>query len=886
MDDRERTPPPDPDATPDSPNLSRPHVGPSRLFRPRLAELLDAGVRRLVTLVGAGPGWGKTTVVAAWAATRRLPVAWLTLDRYDNDPQVFSAHVLAALRAAALVAGGQPPGDFDASPGEAWVRAVSRVLGRLRVPVVLVLDDFDVIRDEGPIRDLGELLRPPRDDIRLVVISRTEPALPLPRLRAAGELSELRAGDLAFTAAEAADLLAGQGVSLSPDDIALLVEKTEGWAVGLQIAAGFVAGPDGGSVADFTGDLRPVDDYLREEVLARETPRFRSFLLHTSICDHLCGDLADAITGENAGQRTLEELEQVNQFVVRLDSRPCWFRYHHLIRDVLQHRLLVEQPGMLPRLHRRAADWYAKHDLVIDALGHAVASRDWAYVGRLLVDAAPMVVSRDRRRLVKVLEQVPAAEFGSTAELVLCAAILLFNAGDYAGIRERLGEAQELLADRSPAERRPAEISIRALRGAVSRVDGDMPAVIDDAAGQLTALAHVPLARLPAMLQYRAIALNNRGVGLMWSGRPEAAERYLSMATTAAGTAGVDLAEINALGHLALLEAMVGSIREAERLCRFARDKAERGGWTNSLQTVAAHHAAALVELERGYPERAERALRQGLRGHRSDPEAAQWKMSLGIAARLAMAQERLPSARAFLQESRRQRYPRARLPAIDRWLLATESEMDLHSGRPELVRQRYSGRARRGTLTLTERNLLVRVALAGRDLSGAQALLAEHGSLMSQTVATVEARILGALVSEAAGHGLQAGEMLAKAIAIAAPEGIRRPFVSLAGERLGTLITRQSLTTGEHTAFIADILRLVGAAEPRDAAPGRVMTLSDRETEVLRYLPTMLTAAEIGEELGVSVNTIKAHMRAIYRKLGTPRRRQAVARAREHGLI
>ncbi|MEU8610746.1 LuxR C-terminal-related transcriptional regulator [Actinoplanes sp. NPDC048791] len=886
-DRRGRVPPARADAVLASPKLSRPRIGRSRLYRPRLTELLDTGMRRLVTLVSAGPGWGKTTMVSAWAATRRLPVAWLTLDPYDNDPQVFSGHVLAALRSTAVTAAGPPPGDVDAPLDDiGQIRALSRVLSRLNGPVALVLDDFDVIQDRRLIRDLSGLLRPPREDLRLVLISRSEPALPLHRLRAAGELSEIRTGDLAFTAAEAAELLAGQGVSLPADETELLVRRTEGWAVGLQLAAAFVAGPDGGSVADFTGDVRPVDDYLSEEVLARQTPQFQTFLLYTSICEHLSGELADAITRTDTGQRTLEELEQVNQFVVRLDSRPSWFRYHHLIRDVLQHHLMVQAPEMLPQLHRRAADWYARHGLVIDALGHAVAAQDWAYVGRLVVDAAPMILSRDRGRLVKVLEQVPAAELGSTAELVLCGAMLLFNAADYAGIRERLGEAQELLAGRSVAERRAVEVSIRALRGAVSRVDGDMPVVVDDAVTQLTALSQEPVARLPATLQYRAVALNNRGVGLLWTGRPESAERYLSMATSAAYTVGVDLVEINALGHLALLEVMFGSVREAESYFRAAQDKAERGGWTNSLQVVAAHHAAALVELERGRPGRAERVLQQGLRAHRSDPEAAQWKMSMGIAARVAMDQDRLPSARAFLQEAHRPRYPRARMPVIERWLLAAESEADLRSGRPDLVRQRYATRARRGTLSLPERNLLVRAALTDRDLNGAQALLAERGSLMSETVATVEARVLGALVSEAAGHGLQAGEMVAKAIMIAAPEGIRRPFVTLAGGRLGPLIARQRLMTGEHTAFTADLLRLVGATGPPDVTPGGIMALSDRETEVLGYLPTMLTAAEIGEQLGVSVNTIKAHMRAIYRKLGTPRRGQAVARAREHGLI
>src|SRR5690349_15342392 len=211
-DRRDRIPPARADVVPASPRLSRPRVGRLRLYRPRLTELLEAGVRRLVTLVSAGPGWGKTMTVAAGAATRRRPVAWLTLEKDDHDPQVFSAHVLAALRSAAVTAAGQSPGEVDTVPedGIGHILALSRMLSMLNGPVVLVLDDFDVIHDRRLIRDLSSLLRPPREDFRLVLISRAEPALPLHRLRAAGELSEIRTGDLAFTAAEAADLLAGQ----------------------------------------------------------------------------------------------------------------------------------------------------------------------------------------------------------------------------------------------------------------------------------------------------------------------------------------------------------------------------------------------------------------------------------------------------------------------------------------------------------------------------------------------------------------------------------------------------------------------------------------------------------------------------------------------------
>ncbi|PRY30858.1 LuxR C-terminal-related transcriptional regulator [Pseudosporangium ferrugineum] len=873
---------------PAPPKPARAQPGRSNLHRPRLTDLLDSGASGMVTLVSAGAGWGKTTLVSAWAATRREPVGWLTLESHDNDPRVFSAHVVAALRAASGAADGWPAAQRDAvlNDGIGRIRALGRMLSQLPLPMVLVLDDFDTIDNPRLLRELGGILRVPRDPFRLVLISRTEPALPLHRLRAAGELSEVRTHDLAFTADEAVDLLAAQGVRLPAEEIALLVRRTEGWAAGLQLAARFITGPDGGSVADFSGDVRPVDEYLSEEVLARQNPRFRAFLLRTSICEHLCGDLADAVTQDSGGQRILEELEQVNQLVVRLDSHPYWFRYHHLIRDVLQHRLRLESPELLPQLHRRAADWYAGKGMVIDALGHAIAARDWGHLGRLVVEAAPMILSRDRSRLVEVLKRVPAAELAGTAELMICGAILLFDAGDYAGIRERLREALGLLADRTDTDRRPAEIAVRALRAAANRAAGDMPAVIRDSTSQLSDLARVPVARLPSTLQYRAIALHNKGVALLWTGQLEAAERYLSRSSVAARTAGVPLAEINALGHHALLEVMSGSVREAERLVCLARHRAERGGWTDSVQVVAAHLAASVVELERSRYGPAERALQLALRAHRGDPEAAQWKLTLGIEARLAMAQDRLPNAQAFLREARRRRYPDARTPAIDRWLLALESEADLLADRPELVQRRYGSQLRSVGLTLPERNLLVRAALATRNPDAAQTLLTERGSLMSETVATVEARVLGALTADAIGRGVAAGELLGKAVVLAAAEEIRRPFARLAGGRLGSLLARQSLMTGDHAAFVADLLQLIGGTTVPDDIPAGVVALSGRETEVLHYLPTMLTAAEIGVELGVSVNTIKAHMRAIYRKLGTPRRRQAVSRAREYGLI
>ncbi|HET6533894.1 MAG TPA: AAA family ATPase, partial [Actinoplanes sp.] len=749
------------------------------MLRHRLIDLLDASMSRPVTVVCAGAGWGKTALVSAWAAAGRLPAAWLSLDESDNDPEVFWTNVAAALRAAGAV----PPDSSLAPHGDVPENAAVRIrdlirgLGRLPTPTVLVLDDFHRIRDRPLIRDLAGLLRTPQTGFRLVLISRSQPALPLHRQRLQGELSEVRSDDLAFTAEEAAELFATRGLRLRHDDVMVLVKRTEGWAAGLQFAATFLTeSPGRRTAADFAGDVRPVEGYLTEEMLALQSPRTRRFLLYTSICDHLCGELADAVTQRIGGQRTLERLEQAEQFVVRRGVRPHWFRYHYLVRDVLRHRLAVESPAMVPQLHLRAAQWYALHGLTFDALHHAAAAEDWRYVGRLIVGAAPMVLSADRDALVRILEQVPAEQFGSTAELVMCAAIRLYFSGDYDSIPRRLGEARDLLAGHPEGEGLAVEVAIRALETAVHRIRGDMPAVVENAGRLITTLTRAPLTRLPSMLQYRAIALNSQGVGLLWTDRPEEAVRSLWVSATAARTVGVEMIELSAISHLALLEVLSGSVREAERLVRRARDLADQHGWRDVPQAVPADLAAALVEIERNHLSAAHRAVQHGLREHRVEPETADRAMWLGIKARLMVTEHDLSGASALLDEANRQRSGVSRMPTLERWLLRLESEANLMAGRPDLVESRYGDPDRRTTLTFPERILLARAAFAGHDLHRAEALLGGPGAMMAETVASVEAGVLTALVADAAGQGPRAADVLAQSVALAAREGIRRP--------------------------------------------------------------------------------------------------------------
>jgi LuxR family maltose regulon positive regulatory protein len=867
---------------------ARPHAGRATVRRQRLFDMLAPAAHHRITLVCAGAGWGKSTLVSDWADTQRTPVAWLTLDSFDNDPQVFWMHLIAALRSAEAIPSGNPLHDVTSVPeaeGER-LRLLAPGLSLLRDSTVLVLDDLDEIVDRRLLRQLTALLQRQLDALRVVLISRVEPPLSLHRLRAAGELVELREPALAFTADETTQLLAGHGLHLPDDELSTLLQRTEGWAIALQLAVAFLAEPDSPrSIAEFTGDVRHVYDYLTDEVLGRQPPQVRRFLLYTSICENVSGELADAITLGTAGQQTLEALERANHFVVRLGPKPLWFRYHHLVRDVLQHRLQLESQAVLPQLHQRAAGWYAEHDCIIKALGHAAAAHDWTYVGRLTAQAAPLIVSAHRTALTKILERVPPEAFASTAELMVSAALLLFQAGDYEGIPARLAGALDLLDERPEADRLPLDITIGALQVSVSRARGNMPALIAEATRLLSMLARARSAGTSQALQYRAIALNNKGVGILWSGRPEVAERYLWIASTAARTSGVELVEINAVGHLALLEVMFGSVREAGRLAADMREFAEHRGWQHALQTVPAHLAAALVHLERADPAQAKRAVRRGLHAHRGDPEAAQWKLWLGTQARLALTQGDSATARALLDEARLERHPRLVAPVLDRWLLLAESEADLMSDQPERVVQRYSGLGPEEDLTYAERVLLARAAFAQRDMRRAEALLNPPGSIMAETVATVDARILGALIADARGQGIRSSDLLADAIAMAAEEELRQPFLRMGGGQLDALMDRQRMLTKENARFIADVTPMMRLARrrPQSYNPGE---LSERETEVLRYLPTMLTAGEIAGEMNVSINTVKAHMRSIYRKLGAARRREAVVRAGERGLL
>ena len=429
------------------------------VLRPRLSERLDRGTASKLVLVSAPAGFGKTTLLAEWLAARpaapadeRL-AAWLSLDRGDNDPASFWAYVIAALRtvasgvgesALALLDAPQPP------PIETVLTTLLNDLGAVAGEIVLVLDDYHVI-DAREVQDgMAFLLDhlPPR--LHLVIASRADPALPLARMRARGELAEIRAAELRFTAEEAAAYLNEMmGLRLTAQDVAALEGRTEGWIAALQLAALSMQGRDdvASFIAGFAGDDRYVVDYLAEEVLARQPDRVQAFLLQTSILGRLSGPLCDAVTGQGGGKAMLEALDRKNLFLVSLDDRRRWYRYHHLFADVLQARLLDEQPGQVPDLHRRASEWHEHNGELSEAVGHALAAGDFGRAAGLVELASPaMRRTRQEAKLRAWLEVLPDEVVRARPVLSVSFAGVLLMGGELEGVEDRLRDAERWLA--------------------------------------------------------------------------------------------------------------------------------------------------------------------------------------------------------------------------------------------------------------------------------------------------------------------------------------------------------------------------------------------------------------------------------------------------------
>ncbi|WP_203963528.1 LuxR C-terminal-related transcriptional regulator [Actinocatenispora thailandica] len=857
--------------------------GPSvRIARPRperrLTELAVAGT----VLVTAGPGEGKTVLVAGWAGSGQAPgrLAWYTLPEADADPVTFWSGVLAAVgRTGVRLGDGRPR--LLAPPDGRPDRQVDEILALLydlSEPLVLVLDGVHTVRDRSVLERLDLLLMQPPPALRLVLLGRTDPRLRLHRLRLDGLLGEIRTPELRFDRTETVRFLRAHGLSFDDAQTARLLVRTGGWAAGLRFAAMSAdrADPARG-LARFSGATAPVADYLADEVVAPLPPAIRSFLLRTSVVDRVSGSLATALSGRLDSQRLLEGLSADIGLIQTADERGEWFAYHALLREYLYHRLLLEEPDAASATHRRAARWYGEHLAPLPALRHAVSSGDDEEIGRILFTLAlPRLMSDEGARLVDEVRPLAAnARTAPSLATLTCAAVTDMHRRDFTRAGTRLRQARSLLPDKSGALRHAADVGLSALEAITAGSLGELAAARSAAIRVLAMTGSDSASELPALAEYRALARWRIGRTQLWQGAVSAAYRTLREAAVVAGACRLDLAVLSADAHRAVAEVARGELRTGTRLARSTLASAERDTSGREPYLAAAFLALALAELQQDHPLVAARYLARA--GAAADAGADQL---MGRAVRVAEARLRVQSgdqsvARRVLVELRDGALP----GLLAGWLQGAEIEAELAAGAPEQVIERLDAHRDPGDW---DRIWLGWAELALHRPDSARRRIAPlRRSADRGRAVAVEESLITALAAEALRQDGAAVEAVDRALGLACEDRLSHPF-RIAGDRLAPLVRRQQRVLGTYAAF-ADTLfdERIGTTSEPPAEP-----LTERELTVLRYLPSMSSNDEIAADLHLSVNTVKTHLKSLFRKLAVNNRREAIRQGRVRGLL
>jgi LuxR family maltose regulon positive regulatory protein len=918
--------------------LYAPRPQPGFVPRQRLMQALSKGLARGRVLVCAPAGSGKTALLADWARGGGRAVAWLALDGGDNDPARFWRYAVAALdRARPGLAARVGP--LPAGPAEGPVTALINELAADPGPdeLVLVLDDYHLV-DSGPVhQSVAFLLENLPPGLRVVVSGRADPPLPLARLRARGQLAELRAADLRFTPEEAAELLGETaGPGLPGPSVAALVARTEGWAAGLQLAGLSLRGhPDpAGFVAAFSGSHRFVLDYLADEVLDGQPGEVRAFLLETSVLERLSGELCDAVTGRAGGQAMLAAIERAGLFLVPLDEVRGWWRYHHLFADLLRARLQAEQPGRVQALHRAAAAWCDEHDLADDAVRHALAAGDAARAARLVERHVETLLGRSEgATLRRWLSALPAESVRDRPRLGLAQAYGAAMGFQCEALEALLDDAENALAAsgtdpyHDPAGRPVSVLAnvpagIAFLRASLARLRGD--------AGLAAGYNRQALAQLGEDdWLMRSFVRWNRAVTDWLGGRLEPAERGLAEVLAERRAAGDAVRHVGGepaeafravaggaeffAGFLAMRVCYdLGEVQRARgnldaARATYRRALAEAGENSRSAHTGLAHVGLAQVLYDRNELDAALDHATRGVTLCRQLAFTPPLATGLAVVARIRHAYGDAAGAREAMAEAGQaglspQVIPlfnpvpaqRARLllaqgdvDAAAEWITAAGLRPD---DEPDYPREP-------GYL------VLARVLLAGDDPGAALTLLRrllDAAASQGRTGSIIEIQALRALALAARGDHAGALGGLAEAITLGRRPGYVRvladegaPMRALLAQLSGARPAQQDAARRVDRGYLAVLLRACDQADagpPRGRAgaapPGLAEPLTDRELEVLRLLAAGRSNQRIAHDLVVALDTVKRHVTHILGKLGAANRTEAAARARQLGLI
>ncbi|MDX6293315.1 MAG: hypothetical protein QOH50_2390 [Kribbellaceae bacterium] len=920
--------------------LFAPARRPQLVARPRLTgqlvTTLEAGHR--LTLLSAPAGFGKTTVLSDWLthlSQRRSDtrVGWLSLDDGDNDLTRLLSHLVAALNSVGLGVDTSVVESLHTSSTSTALTALVNDVTRAGEHApgerwVLVLDDYHAIKASEVHEAMAFLLDHLPDHLHLMMATRSDPPLPLARLRSRGQLTEVRAADLRFTASEARDFLNRvMGLDLTVADVDALEERTEGWIVGLQLAALSLRGiPERGEVAGFieafTGSNRFVIDYLADEVLARQSAHVREFLLGTAVLDRLTGPLCDAVTGRADGTRMLEDLERENLFLVPLDTERSWYRYHHLFADVLRARLRVEAPDRVPRLHQRASAWFASQDLVADAVRHALAAADFDRAAYLMEEALPQLRrTRQDGLLLAWVRSLPEPVVRRSPVLSILSGWSLMMSGDLDAVGPRLDDAEAALvagahdqdlaaawADTDDLRTAPATISV--YRASLAQARGDVAGTVRHARDALD------LAGLEDHF-VRGAGGGFLGLAAWAAGDVEEALSTFSEAVRSLHAAGNLVDELDGTVVLADLWGASGRPSRARRLCEQALQTATESGVPYLRATADLHVALAELDCELDDLTSAEAHLETArVLGEQTSitENRHRWFVAMsqvraaggdyGTATRLLDQAEELyrrgfyPEVRPIAAMKVRVQIAAGDLSSAVAWAdergVSVGDDPDyLHEyehltfARLLLARHRaeqhsnQSGSASPVTAVL---GLLDRLHAAAADAG-------REGSVL-------EIRVLQALAHHAQGDRAQALAALSRALVEAPEPGsyVRLyldegpPMMALLHHAASAADPASEHVAPEHGKAVRGRARrllerakTVDAAEPQQSL---VEPLSQRELEVLRLLDSELTGPEIARELYVTLNTLRTHTKRIFTKLDAKTRAAAVHRARERGLL
>ena len=857
-----------------------------------LVAALDRAAASKVTVISAPAGSGKTSLLRAWAGRPGQPrrLAVMQVQRDQHDAQQFWLALLSAVRqACAPTSRAESPAATPDFNGRAMVDRVLSELADARDGVTLVIDDLHELHSPEALAQLTRLLTSLPPNVHAILATRHDLRLRLQQLRLAGELAEIRTADLRFSERETRELLDASGIALSEAGVALLHQRTEGWAAGLRLAALSLADhPDPERfVAEFSGSDRTVAEYLIAEMLERQPDDVKDLLLRTSLLDRVNGELADLLTGRPGSEQILLDLEDANAFVESLDPERTWFRYHHLFADLLRLELRRTLPAEVPALHRRAAEWFTRQGQVAEAIGHTEAAGDWLEAARLLADYSFSLTLDGQAQTMQALVRAfpPGADH---SELALVRAMGDLAQGRLDEAAAHLAVAETYAETAPPGRQRRLQVAIVSLKLWLARRRGHLAGVIEQTRFLSFPVSGQSGEDIALGSDLRAVALMNLGIVEAWSlGLPDA-ERHLQEGAVLARRIGRPYLEVACLAQLGFAS-RIRSFATTRRRCQEAIALADRYGWgaepviAPALVTLAANlvWTGEFDEGER-WLQRTERALQTD-----TGPDIRQL---------LHLATGRLHAGRGHhheaLEEFRAAEHLQSQLKGshaltsqVTGWMLATQARLGMPGEARAALAALDNERANSGEI----RNARAAICLAEGDPAGALGALADvlNGTApVIGYITVVEAQLLAGLAHRALGDQRAANQAAEHALALAEPDRLVLPFMMTGARELLEALPPHETA---HAALLTDILDIVhGSSWPaKDQPPSPpAEELSPSELRVLRYLPTNLSRPEIASELSVSVNTVSTHLRSIYAKLQVRDRSSAVQRARELRLL